>query len=200
MKVELLRIPPISGSIEEHAVSASARANTWIRFDDEQGDEWVGVFGGGGLGVGTSVAPFGDDGGRTVLVLSNGAGYIVDVPRRALVREPDWWFATTAMALPGRAFVAVANDTEAWFAHRDHDRRIWRGERAWYRPDGDPPFHRLALDGIQFDEVEGETLRGKVWEGDGWYGLSVDLNTSGATLGARLTGDWFEFAPASVAG
>ena len=164
MKVELLRTPPISGSIEERSFSPSARLNAWVRFDDEQGDEWVGVFGGHGFGAGSAVVPFGDDGGRTVLVLSGGTGYILDVAQRRLVRGPDWMSASTALTIPRQPFVAVANDTEAWFAYRDHDRRVWRADSVWPEPGAKPPFYRLALDGIRFDGVRAGKLQGKVWQ------------------------------------
>ena len=208
MKAELLRTPPISGSVEEHAFAPSARSNAWVRFDDELGDEWIGVFGGffggHGVGSGSAVIPFGDDAGRTMLVLASGAVYIVDVVHRRLVRplerEPAWIYATTAATIPGHAFVAVANDTEAWFAYREHDRRIWRADQVWPELHAQPPFYRLALDGIRFDGASRGKLQGKVWQMDGWYALEVDLETGQATFGACLTQEWSDFAVPNAAG
>jgi hypothetical protein len=204
MKAELLGTPPISGSVEEHAFAATSGSNAWVRFDDELGDEWIGVFGGLGIRSGAAVVPFGDDGGRTVLVVAHGAVYILDVVHRRLLRpldrDPAWVYATTAATIPGHAFVAVANDTEAWFAYRDHDRRIWRADQPWYELHAQPPFYRLALDGIRLDGVTGEKLHGKVWQMDGWYALEVELESGRAVIGGCLTREWSAFAAPDVAG
>ena len=202
MKAQLLRTPPISGSIEEHAFAPSAGSNAWVRFDDEMGDEWVGVFGGHGFGIRSAVVPFGDDGGHTVLVLASGAGYVVDVVHRRvvrhLVRAPA--YASTAVTIPGHSFVAVAGETEAWFAYRDQDRPMWRADQVWPEERTQPPFYRLALDGIRLDGVRSGKLQGKVWQMDGWYALEVELETGRATVGACLTREWSDFAAPNVAG
>jgi hypothetical protein len=63
-----------------------------------------------------------------------------------------------------------------------------------------PPFHRLALDGIRFDGVTHGKLQGKVWEMDGWYALEVELESGRATVGACLTREWSDFAVRNVEG
>lgn len=55
MHVELLRMPPISGTVPERHFDVSARSNAWVQFEDAEGGTWVGVFGRSGL------APFNNE-------------------------------------------------------------------------------------------------------------------------------------------
>ncbi len=62
MKVEILRVPPISGRFTERHYEVSARANEWVRFEDDEGRDWVGVFGSAELANFSAAVPFPDDG------------------------------------------------------------------------------------------------------------------------------------------
>ncbi len=44
MSARLLTSKPVSGSVEERHYSASAAENTRVQFDDDDGNEWMGVF------------------------------------------------------------------------------------------------------------------------------------------------------------
>jgi len=190
MKAELLRAPPISGSVAERQYDVSGRANEWVRFEDDEGRDWVGVFGSAELANFSAAVPFADDRGRTVLVVAGGQGYIVDAVSGALVRRTPWHYAYAAAAVPGRDFVLVADTTEIWAVDRAGDRFVTRPDRGWYDHDERPPATRVALDGILFCRLTEAELTGKVWEGDGWYAFRVDVPTLLFTRGAFLTADW----------
>jgi hypothetical protein len=200
MHVELLNTPSISGTVTERHFDVSARANAWVRFEDAEGGTWVGVFGSSELAPFNAAVQFPDDGGRTVLVIAGGQGYIVDAVSRALIRRTPWDYAHAVAAVPGRDFVLVADATKIRAADRAHDRLVWRRERAWYDYDNVSPPHRVALDGIVFDEVKVDELRGKVWEMEGWYAFHVRLPDLEFVRGEFLTEDWEAFAVLPPAG
>jgi hypothetical protein len=200
MHVELLNTPPISGTFTEHHFDVSARANAWVWFEGVDGGAWVGVFGSSELAPFNAAVQFSDDGGRTVLVIAGGQGYIVDAVSRVLIRRTPWDYAYAAAAVPGRDFVLVADVTEIQAADRARDRLVWRRERAWYDYDNASPPHRVALDGIVLDEVTVDELRGKVWEMEGWYAFRVRLPDLEFVRGEFLTADWEAFAIPPPAG
>ena len=190
MVIELLSSQPLAGTICERHYDVSARTNTWVRFDDEEGGEWVGIFGSAELAQYSSAVPFADDGGRTALILSRGQGYIVDTSSGVLLRKTPWDYACAAVGVPGRDFIVVANTTEIWATDRATDRYVRREGRAWYDDDRGPVPTRVALDGIILEHVTGTELTGRVWEMDGWYAFRVDLETLAFRRGALLTADW----------
>jgi hypothetical protein len=175
MTFELLHAPPMSGTVLERHFEVSARKNEWVRFTDDDGAEWVGVFGSGEISGYSAVVPFADDNGRTVLVVAGGQGYVVDATSGSLLRRTPWDYAQQAMSVPGRDFVLVADTTELWAAGRQEDRLAWRREPGWYDANQTAPTHRVALDGIRFDAVTSNALTGRVWELDGWYAFRLGL-------------------------
>src|SRR5262245_55937369 len=132
MHVELLQTIPISGSIPERHFEVSAGSNAWAKFTDESGVEWVGGFGSGEGSRFHTVVRFADDGGRTVLVIAGGQGYVVDAASGDLIRRTPWHYSKAAIAIPERGFVVVADDTQIWATSRRDDRGAWRREPAWY--------------------------------------------------------------------
>jgi hypothetical protein len=200
MHAEILRTPPMSGTFVEHRFDVSAHTNTWVRFEDDEGNEWVGVFGRSGYSAFDAVVPFAIDGGRTVLVVAGGQGYVVDARTGSLVRRTRWFGAEGVVAVPDQDFVLVADATEIWVADRARDLRAWRHDRAWYDSDDKTPATRVALDGIVFDHVTSSELTGKVWEMDGWYAYRVRLPDLEFTRGERVATEWETFAPTPPAG
>jgi hypothetical protein len=183
---ELLTAKPVSGSIRERQYDLSARDNTWVRFDDGRGGEWVGIFG-NGAGDFCAAIPFPDDDGRTVLVIARGEGYLVDSRSGILLRRPRWggdcW---SALAAPGRDGILVANNMEIWLAGRTRDD---------YAVLADPPpsvaqnpfrRHQVALDGIIFENVTHGALTGVLYDADTWYPFRVGLDDMRCELGPAL--------------
>lgn len=197
MVVELLRTVPISGSVPERHFAPSAGANAWVRFADDAGGEWVGVFGSGEPSRFYVAIPFGDDRGQTALIIAGGQGYVVDAGLGILVRRTPWRHSQAAIAVPGRDFVIVADDTEMWAAGRSDDRPAWRRKRAWYDYDGGERAYRIALDGVRLDAASRDEVRGKLWEGDGWYSFRLRVDNLELAREDFLTADWSTFAAPS---
>jgi len=194
MHVELLQAIPISGSVHERHFEVSAGANAWAKFTDDSGVEWVGVFGSGEPSRFHAAIPFGDDDGRTVLVIAGGRGYVVDAATGDLIRRAPWHYSKAAIAVPDRGFVVVADDTQIWAASRRDDRGAWRREPAWYDYGlGELP-ERMALDGIIFDRAAKDEVRGKVWDGDGWYAFRLLVPDLEFTREEFIAPDWESFA------
>ncbi len=145
MPDSLLTEKPISGTIRERRYGVSGGANLWVRFDDDATEPWVGVFGMGDVSPYCAVVPFDDDGGRTVLVVAGGQGYIVDRISGTVLRETDWFYSYSALAPPTRDFVIVADNQHIWACRRDNDGVRATGP-AFLIPMQD--IHQVALDGI----------------------------------------------------
>jgi hypothetical protein len=166
------------------------------KFTDESGVEWVGVFGSGEASRFQIVVPFADDGGRTVLVIAGGQGYVVDSASGDLIRRTPWHYSKAAIAIPDRAFVVVADDTQIWATSRRDDRGAWRREPAWYDYGVGEGPERMALDGIIFDGATKDEVRGRVWDGDGWYAFRLLVPDLEFVRETFLAPDWETFASA----
>jgi len=199
MHIELLRTPPLSGDYLERHYDVSARANTWVRFDDGEGAEWVGVFGNGDWVRSKAAVPFGDDGGRTVLVVAGGRGYVVNALTGDLVRRSSRDDLNRTAAVPGRDFVLAASTTGIWAIGRIDDRAAWSHGPDLSNAAPSTPVSEttLALDGVLFDEVRSDTACGKVWQPDGWYAFTLNLTELEFTRGPLLDAAWdaFDFRP-----
>ena len=194
MQLELLTKKPVSGTIPEQHFDVSAATNTWVRFGDDEGNDWVGVFGNADNAFFSAAVPFGDDGGRTALVIARGQGYIVDTLARRLLRKTDWDYSYSAVAPPGRDFIVVADTTDIWITKRFEDGSA-SSPNGWGAPE-EP--RRIALDGLILDEPTHDSLTGKAWFDDGWYSFRMNLATRLVTIGERVTTD--EGAFQAVAG
>jgi hypothetical protein len=105
MQVRLLRTIPTSGSVQERHFDVVAGKNAWVRFSDDAGLEWVGVFGSRELSPFSAAIPFGDDNGGTALVISGGQGYVIDSRSGHLLRRTPWPDAHAAIGVPGSDFI-----------------------------------------------------------------------------------------------
>jgi hypothetical protein len=185
VRTQILPHPPISGTYRERHYDAVGPC-TWVLFDNEEGEEWVGVFGSEGLASSSSAVPFGDDVGRTVLVVARGQGYIVNAVTGALIRKTPWDYAYPALTVPDRDFVMVADVTEIWATYRDRDVPAIPAEPLF---DAGAP-NRVALDGIVFDQATPDELTGKVWDMDGWYSFRLRFDSMRAERGPLLSEEW----------
>jgi hypothetical protein len=175
MPLELLKRIPISGTVAERHFSPSTRSNLWVRFELDDGTEWVGVFGNAELANYHAAVPFADD-ATTILVIAGGQGYVVDARTGRLLRQTPWSYAYSAVSVPGRDFLFVASTTEIWATYRDRDVTAIRRQRALYDSDRSPVPTRVALDGIVFDAPGPQAITGYVWELDGWYSFALQYD------------------------
>lgn len=191
MRIELLKTIPISGTVRERHFDVSGGANAWVAFDHEDGTEWVGVFGAESQFQLYAAIPFGDDAENTALVVAGGQGYIVDLRSGELVRRTPWSHAQSAITIPDRPFVLVADDIRAWATSRTKDATtVWRRTRANYDTSDENPSRRLALNGIIFERATNETVFGRVWDVEGWHECLIDVATLEFTRGKFLTADY----------
>jgi hypothetical protein len=183
---ELLTAKPASGSIRERQYDLSAHTNTWVRFEDGHGGEWVGIFGNGDSEF-CAVVPFPDDDGRTVLVIACGEAYLVDARSGILLRRPRWGgYCWSALAAPGRDGILVASNTDICLAGRTRDDYAVLTDPPEYLADNPFQRHRVASDGIIFESVTHDALTGVLFHGGTWCPFRVGLDDMRCELGAAL--------------
>jgi hypothetical protein len=135
----------------------------------------VGVFGNAEQASYHAAVPFADD-VTTALVIAGGQGYVVDARIGTLLRKTPWSYAYSAVPVPGRDFLFVADTTEIWATYRDRDVTAVRPQRASYDSDKSPVPTRVALDGIVFDAPGPKAITGHVWELSGWYTFTLQYD------------------------
>ncbi len=154
MHVEVLRNPPISGSVSEHYYDAYG-ACTFVRFESEVDEAWVGVFGNGSVTTHSNAIPYSN--GSNVFVIAGGQGYIVDANTKLLIHKTKNDYFVSGIAVPSRDFVIVSDFTDLYaFSAQDI---LWRSDR-------------VAADGIDLQNSSISELRGRVWNLD-WYDFTL---------------------------
>lgn len=189
MNISLLTQQPISGTILERHFSVFRGANLWVRFEDDVEEPWIGVFGMGDVSPYCAAVPFDDDGGRTVLVVAGGQGYIVDRISGTLLRETGWFYSYSALAPPTRDFVIVADTQHIWACRRDNDDARATGP-AFLIPMQD--IHQVALDGIVFERSTDAELIGFVeypYRHSRWHRFRLHYDDMHLEVGERVEGD-----------
>jgi hypothetical protein len=200
MKIEILSHPPISGSIAERQFNCSARTNLWARFEDPDGDAWVGVFG-SGVSRFDAVIPFGDDPEGKALVVAGGQGYVLDLRAQRLVRQTSWEDADAAISVPNGSEVMVARAIYLLAVGYVTDQYVTRSEQGWYDASArGGPGRRVALDGIVLTSASSASVAGRVWEGDGWFAFTVPLPSLAFQRGELLAAAWDAFDAVAPAG
>jgi hypothetical protein len=149
MNVELLRQPPVSGSIPERWFDAAGPC-TWVRFEPSIASAWAGVFGAGGVVRSSAVVPFAD--GRHVLVIAQGRGYVVDGETGVLRYRTASEFLVQGLTIPQRDFVIACSWTHLFAFGTAQE--LWSGD--------------VALDGIRLGSATTSELRGEAWSGSDW--------------------------------
>ena len=117
---------------------------SWVKFQDSDYLDWVGIFGhgwGGGNFVCVNESGVG-------FVIANGQGYVVDVNLRELLLKTECDYLYSCVAAPDNMFVATDG-----FQLRVYDTT---GES--YCSD------RVSIDGVEFDGFCDELVSGTVWD------------------------------------
>ncbi|MDN2658358.1 hypothetical protein OW491_00930 [Neptunomonas sp. CHC150] len=154
MKPVLLNHIPESGSIEEVRFDAIGDC-TWIKFQDSNYLDWVGVFG-MGWGGGDDVIQIGHN---VVFVLSNGQGYFIDVNERKLLCKTECDYLKSIIQADPDTVIA-ATDTEVYV----------------YNINGLVfATKRIASDGINLKSFASGIVIGEVWGIDKWYPFSLNI-------------------------
>lgn len=155
MEATVLKVPPLSGDMEELQFDAFGTC-TWVKFLDDDQQEFCGVFGGGD-GNRSAVAAL----KNRALVVSLGLGYILDLSTRTVVHKTDCEHLTGVIAVePCNLF--VAHDFTNLLVYRDD--LIWTS-------------HRVSMDGIKLEGVDGKLVHGKVFNLESWVSFTLDSST-----------------------
>lgn len=146
MKAEIPREPLLSGDYPEHWYDAGSFC-TRVLFEDEDYNEWVGVFGQSRDSTGLSKAiQFGQ--GSSAFILARGQGYIIDINSKALFHKTECDWLQDAIAIPNHNFI-VACDWTDLYAY-SNEGLLWQS-------------NRIATDGIHFLEATQNYLTGQLW-------------------------------------
>ena len=154
MNVELLRQPPISGSIPERHFDAVGDC-TWVRFAPPSAPPWAGVFGAGEVIRSSAVIPFSD--GQHVLVMARGRGYVVDAVAGLLRYRTAAEYLVSGLMVPERDFVIACSWTHLYAFGTVTE--LWS--------------ESIALDGIELRSATSTDVRGEAWQGESWHGFTV---------------------------
>ena len=165
MIVELYEQVPESGTVPERWFDAAGSC-AWVRFVDDDGDEWAGVFGRSGFSGHCKAVLCGD--GRTALVIADGQGYVVDAQTGELHHKTTCDCLCDAIAVPGREFVIACDFTGLYAVSK-------QGE-VWHSP-------RVALDGIRLNGATEASVTGEAWWHDEWCSFTLEFD------GWRIQGD-----------
>ena len=156
-KAQILSLPPVSGSIDEVHFDAVGNC-LWVKFVDDECQEWCGVF---GAGFGTfSKAVVTDQSGHC-FIISSGQGYIVDVNTRGLLQKTENDALVSAISIPERELF-VACDYTRLIAYSPAG-VVWESER-------------VSVDGINFIEVSELVLKGQVWNMENWVDFVLEID------------------------
>src|SRR5574341_223275 len=148
---------------------------TWVHFEDDEYEDWVGVFGRAYDHFGRDFAvPFSR--GGAALVSALGKGYVIDVNQRKLrcYTSSDW--LTRGITIPHREFV-IASDYDQGLMAIGLDQELWLAKG-------------IASDGIRFVEATSDKLRCLVWHYTGWYSSTLRYDGWIYTPGPVVSYDW----------
>ena len=177
IKVTVLSGSPVSGTVREYFFDAKSQCS-WFCFEDDSGEEWVGVFGCSELTTSCNTAiPFSD--GKNIFVIAAGQGYIVECSTRKLRYKTSIDCLTSVIAAPSRDLIIAADYTDLYAF--DSQNLIWHSDR-------------VALDGIKLDSSTRDGMFGKVWQMDDWYSCTLQYKEWKFAQGSRLSTDWFKYA------
>lgn len=142
MHAEILKKAPVSGDFEEHNFSETNDC-LWVKFVDQDGAEWIGIF---DNNLGTSlktVIPIPES--NSVLVISNGQGYLVDLNKRVITENTDWKDVESIIYNDETGLYLASDGLSLMLL--DGAECIWTGER-------------VSLDGIKFTNQQGHVVEG----------------------------------------
>ena len=140
---ELFRFRPISGMFPEKDFDATGKT-TWVKFTDDDLDDWCGIF---GTGLTSSCVVTCSTIGPHAFVASGGQGYFVDINSRTVLNKTHSDQITNAVFIPGSGDVIASDWTNLFILGPDGP--VWKSAR-------------VSMDGIKFDEVTAEGVKGKV--------------------------------------
>ena len=155
----LLESHPISGAYPERWFDARGEC-TFILFEDNNYEKWLGVFGNSQITRYSTVIPF--SGTACVLVIARGQGYVVDVNMKELRYKSSCGYIVSAIQVPSRDMIVACDFTDLYTF--SSEKELWRSEQ-------------IAMDGIEFVKATNSEVQGKAWIADHWQNFTLDVDT-----------------------
>ncbi|MCV6604319.1 MAG: hypothetical protein OIF34_03370 [Porticoccaceae bacterium] len=156
MEAHILNIIPESGAFYEVRFDAVSEC-TWVKFQNSDHCDWVGVFGdgwGGGHDVSTN-----ENG--ICFIISGGQGYIININTKQLLHKTECDYLHGSIAMNCDTFVAS-----------DGIRlRVYNVSGEVYCS------KRISFDGVQLTKTDGAIVNGKVWDLNCWVDFSFNPDT-----------------------
>lgn len=155
MYAKLLSYLPISGTIEElHFYSDED--SVCVLFEDNNYDEYCGVFGGGfgnksDLAIKDNIA----------FIISNGQGYIFNIDNRLILHKTKCDHLVNVISFENEIKFVACSFTNIY---------IYNSELIWQS-------NRVSSDGIIFEKVEKDHLYGKIYDFTKWVDFKLNLNS-----------------------
>jgi hypothetical protein len=172
VSIELLRFIPLSGDFRERTYDAIGTC-TWVLFSPPADEQWVGVFGNGGV-VHHSDAALSTAGGLA-FVVAGGQGYAVKFPSGDLLFKTECCWLTGVLALPGTPYVLACDFTGLHSFNAAGE--VWTSGR-------------VALDGIRLLSANDREASVAAWYFDGWYEVTVQFEPFSVQRRSLLSVKW----------
>jgi len=165
MKAMLVQKRPISSTYPEQWYEAKDQC-TFALFEDDKYEEWLGVFGNGGITKYSSVINFPNT--SSVLVVAKGKGYVVDLQTRDLRYQTTIDYIVQAIQIPERDLIIACDFTKLY--------AFSSAKQLWQSDD-------VASDGIELDKASENDVRGKVWLYNHWQQFTLYVDSLTMELG-----------------
>ena len=161
MKLEFLKSAPESGQYEEHCFDDSG-ATSWVLFETNQFEKWVGAFGLGEEGISKIVCI-----DEYALVIANGAGYIVNQNSKTAEQLEDSDYGGIKSAIATHNPDLIICSTLIGYKVIKGTKIILDERPGW-------------IDGLEFLKQENKILKGqmfKIGPHNYWNEVSLNLET-----------------------
>jgi hypothetical protein len=165
MKAEILERRPLSGTYPECWYEAKDQY-TYVLFEDDLYEKWLGVFGNGRIVEYHAVVNFPTT--TSLMVVGGGKGYVVDGNTRELHYQTECDYLSSAHAIPAKDLI-IACDFTGFYAFSS-EKQLWQSGR-------------IASDGIDIDVVSAEEIAGRLWLNGFWRGFKLQLENFSVEIG-----------------
>ncbi|KLN61001.1 hypothetical protein WH96_11295 [Kiloniella spongiae] len=156
MDATILKNKPMSGEYREHFFNSPKGETTTVLFEDNNYEEYCGIFSGGDIQESKVVVNEG-----IAFVLAKGKGYIFDVNKRAIIYHTEHSYLTDVLS---------GNTPNVFVASTFTELIVYQNEESWISK-------RISSDGINLREVANNILYGQVFNFFDWVPFTLNLET-----------------------
>jgi hypothetical protein len=149
---------PISGTYSEQWYEAKGDC-TFVLFENLEYEEWLGVFGNGGITKYSSAIPFPST--TSALVIAQGKGYVVDIQTKQLRYKTKCDYIVNAVQVPARNIIVACDFTKVHAF--SNEKQIWQSDD-------------IASDGVELGDMSDACLHGKAWRYSQWQPFTLRID------------------------